>query len=422
MSFPSLLSLYLFKKHKLPNELFISIISFLSIPELANIGASLFDLELFYNINQYTPSIDINSEAYNGLDDAGLPSIPSSHMWFICPEPLFQLYMLKHLNLLQTILENKFQDYRLEYKNIVFLAYYNRLDLLKIVHSNNFIDIIENPSILDCAAEKGNLEIIKYLTEIGSSATEHAMTQAAKNNYLNVLDYLYKNRNEGCHQNTLDYACENGSLECVKYIVENDISTLNNSALDVASSNGHIKVVEYLHYRKFTCTTSAMNLASKNGHLDVVEFLDKNRSEGCTIDAMNYAAASNHLNVLIYLNENRCEGCSVFAMNKAAGNGHLEIVKYLHLNRSEGCTKEAMTMAAINGYIEVVEFLNFNRSEKCHGNAIVQAAYFGFENVVKFLILNNFSTMEDIKEARNRALFRGHTGCVYVLDKKLAGS
>jgi hypothetical protein len=69
-----------------------------------------------------------------------------------------------------------------------------------------------------------------------------------------------------------------------------------------AAYKGHLEVVEWLHKnRKEGCPTWAMEFAARYGHLKVVEFLHKNRKEGCTTRAMNLAAANGHLDIVEYL-------------------------------------------------------------------------------------------------------------------------
>jgi ankyrin repeat protein len=63
-----------------------------------------------------------------------------------------------------------------------------------------------------------------------------------------------------------------------------------------------LEIVEWLHKnRKEGCTTWAMDWAARNGHLEVVEFLHKNRNEGCTHYAMEWAAMNGNLEVVEYL-------------------------------------------------------------------------------------------------------------------------
>ena len=84
---------------------------------------------------------------------------------------------------------------------------------------------------LICASKNNNLEIVKYLVDVGAD--------------LNA---------EGGHYNktALMYASENGRLEMVKYLVE--------KGADVNQKGGY-------YYK------TALMLASLNGHLSIVKFL-----------------------------------------------------------------------------------------------------------------------------------------------------
>ncbi|KAG3221348.1 hypothetical protein PC129_g7906 [Phytophthora cactorum] len=77
--------------------------------------------------------------------------------------------------------------------------------------------------------------------------------------------------------------------------------------MDGAAANGHFHVVEWLHRnRSEGCTKSATDGAIRNdhtylGHLDAVKWLHRNRPEGWTSAAM---ASNGHLEVVKYLHTN----------------------------------------------------------------------------------------------------------------------
>jgi hypothetical protein len=69
-----------------------------------------------------------------------------------------------------------------------------------------------------------------------------------------------------------------------------------------AAVNGYLQVIEFLHKNRIEgCTKDVMNMAAINGHLDVIQWLHENRSEGCTKEAMNMAAGNGHLEVVRFL-------------------------------------------------------------------------------------------------------------------------
>jgi len=70
------------------------------------------------------------------------------------------------------------------------------------------------------AAEKGNLECLKYLHENGCPWNENCSKYASKYGHLEVLKYLHEN---GClwNEDCCEYASSNGHLEVLKYLNDN---------------------------------------------------------------------------------------------------------------------------------------------------------------------------------------------------------
>jgi hypothetical protein len=54
-----------------------------------------------------------------------------------------------------------------------------------------------------------------------------------------------------------------------------------------AARNGHLALLEWLHRNRAEgCSEDAMDWAARNGHLEVVQWLHRYRAEGCSKDAM----------------------------------------------------------------------------------------------------------------------------------------
>jgi hypothetical protein len=100
------------------------------------------------------------------------------------------------------------------------------------------------------------------------------------------------------------------------YICNCKLLPLQKWNINKAAQNGYLEIVQWLHEnRDEGCTTDAMNMVVQNGHLHVVEWLHENRDEGCTTDAMNIVVQNGHLHVVEWLHENQQEGCTSNAMN-----------------------------------------------------------------------------------------------------------
>ena len=67
---------------------------------------------------------------------------------------------------------------------------------------------------MDYAAEKGNLEVIKWLHyNRNEGCTKKAMNWAANNGNLEIVKWLHENRKEGCTTDAMDWASGNGNIE-----------------------------------------------------------------------------------------------------------------------------------------------------------------------------------------------------------------
>lgn len=225
---------------------------------------------------------------------------------------------------------------------------------------------------------------------LGRSPTAtDAMDWAARNNHVDVLEWLNANRSEGCSPAAVNMAAEAGNMEALLWLDEHYSQQWTAAAMDHAARGGKLEVVEWMHrHRREGCSMNAIDWAAKAGHLDVVKWLHKNVSVGCTTNAMDEAARSGILDVVQWLHENRAEGCTTRAMDQAAENDHLAVVQWLHDSRLEGCTTRAMDLAAQNGHLEMVQRLHTNRSEGCTTNAVDMAAFSGHLEVLQWLFAN----------------------------------
>ncbi|KAJ3108771.1 hypothetical protein HDU97_000171 [Phlyctochytrium planicorne] len=276
-------------------------------------------------------------------------------------------------------------------------------------------------SLLRDAAQRGSLDVVKFLLKYDSSADVcgKAMQCALLNGHLHVAEYL---RSRGavtqvslyllslsgdlkviqyCHQlgilqdtvHAIDAAAQNGYLEVVKFLHETRIADCTHHAMDRAAGLGHLEVVKWLHqFRHEGCTATALNVAAKSGHLEVVKWLHSNRSEGCTVDAINLAGAYNHLDVVEFLLKDHPEiRHARLWMDNALMSPKisLRMVELLHSHRLEICLYGAMDVAATRRDPSILHFLHRNRINGMEGfstAAVDNAAGLGLIDNVKFLL------------------------------------
>mmetsp|Transcript_7099 Transcript_7099/g.11278 ORF Transcript_7099/g.11278 Transcript_7099/m.11278 type:complete len:663 (+) Transcript_7099:433-2421(+) len=237
------------------------------------------------------------------------------------------------------------------------------------------------------AAENGHLPMIEWLSSNSfQGCTKEAMDLAAFRGHLSVVEWLFTNRAQGCSDQTMDLAAKGGHLAVLEWLSEIGGESCTTDAIDGAAAGGHLAVVEWLN--AVGRTSAAMNGAAGGGHLAVVKWLHANSSEGCTTAAMDSAAGGNFLSVVEWLHANRSEGCTTAAMDLAAGGGFLSLVEWLHAYRTEGCTLGAMDLAAGGGHLPVAEWLHAKRSQACTRSAMENAAGGGHLSVVEWLYAN----------------------------------
>ncbi|KAJ3109043.1 hypothetical protein HDU97_009161 [Phlyctochytrium planicorne] len=279
-----------------------------------------------------------------------------------------------HLDVVKFLHENR--DEGCTQSAIRLAAQNGHFDVIKFLPSSFFGENgyeAYTPAIFDETAWRGQIEIVRFLHDKGVQCTKKAMNDAAGNKQMETVDFLHKFRDEGylaarkskggLYQGGDDQGCCHGHLEVVEFLDKNRPEGCKKDTMDKAAANGHVAVVKYLNANRTEgCTNKALTEAASNGHFEVCLH---EHGMGCTKPAMDEAAQNGHLEVVKFLDENHNEGCTTRAMHFSAFNGHLAVVKYLHFNRSEGCTTTAMDGAAQSGYLDVVKFLNEKRSEGC---------------------------------------------------------
>ena len=119
-----------------------------------------------------------------------------------------------------------------------------------------------------------------------------------------VLDGLiWLNENDGVFSSdVIDTAARKGCLNIIKWLHENRNDGCTTNAMDYAATNGHIEIVKWLHENRTEgCTTDAMDGAIVNGYLEVVQWLYENRTEGYTERAIDFITRRGHLEIVNWL-------------------------------------------------------------------------------------------------------------------------
>jgi len=200
-------------------------------------------------------------------------------------------------------------------------------------------------------AKHGNLEILKYMCDNMISSIEYSfddiLEAAIMGGDLEIVKWLYTCANQSYirrHPSIYTViAADRGHLEVLKYLHENGCFW-DSDACIYAAKGGHLKVLQYLHDNGCRWNIDACAYAaSKGGHVDVLKYLHEN---GCSwyYNTYSYAIEGGHLEVLKYLLDEGCpahmygddEVCCIAARHKQTN-----ILEYL-IENGYACDKHSL--------------------------------------------------------------------------------
>jgi hypothetical protein len=201
-----------------------------------------------------------------------------------------------------------------------------------------------------------------------------------------------------------EIAAERGDLEMVKYLEGHDCPW-DGSVCDAAALAGHLEVLQWLHGRGCPWNvpvriTETCESAAKGGHLEVLQWLLAN---GCPCDegTCSAAAEEGHLEVLKWAHANGCPWDDYIILHAFAERGDLEMLQWAH---AEGCELDVSTCsaAAAEGRFEVLQWLRANGCE-WEARTCENAARGGHLEVLQWLRANGCPWTERTCEAAARA-------------------
>ena len=228
--------------------------------------------------------------------------------------------------------------------------------------------------LLHSAAEIGSLDMVKYFAE-EEGADIHGfynggtvIMRAAEKGHLDVVKYL-TGRGVDIHtymEAPLCLAGEHGHLEVVKHLVEQgaDIDKYKELLFFEAAEHGQLNMVKYMMgYGCYDCHV-ALHIAAENGWLEVVKFFAEQGVDIHAEDEIVLRSAVEHdyaLDVVKYLVE---QGADIHSNNeaplcKAVAEGALNVVKYLVEQGADIHARNdyPLRVAKAENYQSMVEYL-----------------------------------------------------------------
>jgi hypothetical protein len=148
----------------------------------------------------------------------------------------------------------------------------NKLELLKWAREEK--KCRWSSHTIDMAAQKGNLEMVKYCVVKKCPISSNACAFAASGGHLEVLKYLCEEAEAPWDWVTATWAAENGQLHILEYLVERKYDKYHEIACRWAAKNGHLDSLKYLHETaKAPWDEKAVREAHENNHTDCVQYL-----------------------------------------------------------------------------------------------------------------------------------------------------
>jgi len=201
-----------------------------------------------------------------------------------------------------------------------------RVEVLKWLRENRWFDGTNSLIVAEIAAERGYMNVLKWLFQVGCVFTANVCAKAAKGNQLEVLKWLHLSK---CpwDKHTTRGAAKCGNLEMLKWIISKGCEC-ETGACRRAAKRGDLPMLEFLKYIDITFMTRVIDKAAKRGQLKAVQWLTQN---GCPWDKHNCcytAAEGGHVETLEWFLTNGCR-LNDSAIRQAASHGHLDMLKWM---------------------------------------------------------------------------------------------
>ncbi|EGG22235.1 hypothetical protein DFA_04353 [Cavenderia fasciculata] len=213
-------------------------------------------------------------------------------------------------------------------------AEYNHIEILKFLYENR-TEGCSSFCIL-FPATKGYIDIISYLAHTVKVPLQTKLVRTVLlNGQLDIFYFLrdhFADHDSIWNKGIMDAAASKGYIEVVKYLHEHRSEGATTYAMDHAAEKGHLEMIKYLHFNRTEgATKSAMDLAAENGYIDIVKFLHFNRSEGCTKRAVENACWNGHLEIAEFLINVRKEKYDKEEIIKqqSTNDGYYDIVRFV---------------------------------------------------------------------------------------------
>lgn len=222
-----------------------------------------------------------------------------------------------------------------------------------------------SPDAIAMACRFGKLKLVKYMYNRIYPLDANATREAAENNRMDILRYLFEQIEDPMVEDDLPlYAVQGGHIRVLDYLrslnlPEDDELDWDDHLFDMAASEGHQHVLEWLSNEGFFVTPETLDNAIENGnfHLIPTLYILGAFMEGDEYIQALFAHAPRNILQWVYENDQYTQHrmvrdeCAMIA----ATNGNLPAIQWL---RDEGLVlvHQVFDIAAQNNRVEIVDW------------------------------------------------------------------
>ena len=226
------------------------------------------------------------------------------------------------------------------------------IHILQYVYDNLPISYFIPSNIMDIAAEKGDIAIMKLIHEKQGNKSYNAVSTAAAAGQLDAVKFLCEN-NYSFGSEAAGLAIKGGHISIVKYLIEKDNRLNTNYLLNEAARRGQLEILKYLRQKRFPWDESIYYNSIKEKQMSILQYAFEN---GCpsTTNLCYLAASFGNLEALSYFHEHNVswgeDVCEI-----AAEKGYLNILQYAH---THGCpwTSRVCDLAIQHNNLYILEY------------------------------------------------------------------
>lgn len=187
---------------------------------------------------------------------------------------------------------------------IVDAAYYGYIHIVDFLHdSYPWVPLTEE--MMTGPADKGHLNIVKWLCDHGLEWTSVSMAHAINKGHFDIVHFLQENRpREIMDDMLLIESVLAGDVRIFKYLYDQcAIAVTIPSTITAALTRaGHLHMLQYLNDNDLCLFDNhVFDAAIEAGQLKIVRWLHDNRPERCTINALLHAVRSRSLNMVAFV-------------------------------------------------------------------------------------------------------------------------